>query len=300
MLTFPIRQIFIEGPDCSGKTTLIKKIHDATNYRFHINDRSLVSRKIFSELYDRKTPRVNEDFHLEISNLNNVFIFLLPDFSVVEERFLERGDDIHQDISSIKNVYEAFDLEFKKLKDLPNVMFYCWPNTSEIAKHVSRDLISRENSSVEDVSSQITSFVECIGGESYPLEFSLYDDCSFNSVDPSSMLYKPEVEYYCGIYSKIHKKIDNELAGNNEYKRVEDEMSRRFVYSDDSCISFIQVSIRNSLMDFHTVFRSTDVKTTFPFDLKFLYFLGSTCYQKFSDSCNSVRFRFSLNSAHIL
>jgi deoxyadenosine/deoxycytidine kinase len=300
MLTFPTRHIFIEGPDCAGKTTLIKKIHNLTDYKFHISDRSSVSRKIFSELYDRNIPCVYDDFHLELSNLNNIFIFLLPSFEIVKERFLKRGDDIHKDVESLVSVYDAFEREIKNIKAFPNVMVYSWPDTTEIAKHVSRDLLPRENLQIEDISKCVFEFVSCAGGESYPLEFTIYDDCSFSSVDNSAMLYKPEIEYYCGIYAKIHKKIDDELTGNNEYSRVESEKSRRFVYSDDSCISFIQVSIRNGLMDFHTVFRSTDVKTTFPFDLKFLYFLGSTCYKKFNNYCYNVRFRFSLNSAHIL
>jgi hypothetical protein len=95
MLTFPTQNLFIEGSDCAGKTTLIRKIHDITGYRRHIHDRSQISRKIFADLYQRNLDNLESDFHLEISNLNNRFVFLYPDFETVKDRFLKRGDEIH-------------------------------------------------------------------------------------------------------------------------------------------------------------------------------------------------------------
>jgi len=96
MLTFPTRNLFIEGPDCSGKTTLIKSIHSLTNYRWHIHDRSQISRAIFAKMYSRSIPYLESDLHMEICDLNNRFIFVLPDFSIVRERFDKRGSQITQ------------------------------------------------------------------------------------------------------------------------------------------------------------------------------------------------------------
>ena len=31
-----IKNVFIEGPDCSGKTTVINKIHKNTNYKYNL------------------------------------------------------------------------------------------------------------------------------------------------------------------------------------------------------------------------------------------------------------------------
>ena len=89
-----------------------------------------------------------------------------------------------------------------------------------------------------------------------------------------SMDYEPEKRNIMKKYTiTFHEKISNELSGNNEYNRIESiSNSRRFVYTDDSCISFIQLSIRNKKMDFHVVIRSSDVENIFPHDLKFLYY----------------------------
>ena len=35
--------INIEGPDCSGKTTLYNRLHKETNFKYNIQDRSCMS-----------------------------------------------------------------------------------------------------------------------------------------------------------------------------------------------------------------------------------------------------------------
>jgi hypothetical protein len=300
MLTFPTRSLFIEGPDCAGKSTLIKKIHAVSNYEWHIQDRSQISRKIFAELYARQAGNINSDLHCELSNLNNRFVLLLPGQSVINKRFLERGDDFHKDLKSIGEVYSIFKNKFKFLRMLPNTMMYSRSDTDEIASIVFAHLNIVERCMIREVSDQVLRFVECNNNESYSLEFTLYDDGEFEEASETILDHKSESDYYNEIFSKLHTKISDELRGENEYKRVEDFRSRRFVYTDDTCISFIQIAIRDRVMDFHVVIRSTNVKDIFPYDIKFLYYLASTCYNRFADSCDKVRMRFNLNSAHII
>ena len=45
--------ICLEGPDCSGKTTLFNNIHKATNYKYNIQDRSCLSMYVFACMYNR-------------------------------------------------------------------------------------------------------------------------------------------------------------------------------------------------------------------------------------------------------
>lgn len=300
MLTFPITNLFIEGPDCSGKTTLVSDIHKKSGYRWHIHDRSQISRRAFAMFYNRDIKNLDEDFHFEISNLNNRFIFLLPDFKEIKKRFEKRGDEIHTTIESMRAVYAAFCNAHSEILGYPNVLS-CYSNRIEDAADkliVSLDL--SERAMLKEVSDQVFSFVQFNGGESYPLQFTLYDSGNFEESTRESMDYEPEREYYEKIYKGLHEKISRELDGQNEYNRREDSTSRRFVYTDDSCISFIHLAIRKRVMDFHVVIRSSDTKLTFEHDLKFLYYLASTCYDLFNDECDRVRLRFNLNSAHIV
>jgi len=297
MITLPTKTLFVEGPDCSGKTTLIQKIHHSTGYRWHIFDRSQISRSIFSKLYGRDIDNMDFSLHEEISNLNNRFIILIPPFDVIEERFNRRGDEIHEDITSMKNVYDAFNRESHFLNTLPNIEI-CKSDVD--VELLVLDLKLSERCSLNGISGMVAEFVDaCPNKESYPLSFTLYDDGEFKDADASVLDFEPEREYYNMIRTSLLRKIDRELDGDNEYGRVEDLKSRRFVYSDSSCISFIQVAIRDDVMDFHCVIRSSDVERIFPHDLKFLYFLSSECFKKLGGA-KRVRMRFNLNSAHII
>jgi len=300
MLKFPTKNLFIEGPDCSGKTTLVRNIHKLTNYKWHIHDRSQVSRDLFASMYDRKLQFLKDDLHMEVSDLNNRFIFMLPDFSVIEQRFAARGDEIHDDLVSIRRVYDAFVKTYELYSGYPNVTPCLSIATPMQCEGIISSLNIIEELSLEGISNQVTRFVEFSGGESYPLQFTLYDDCRFEEASSDSMLHDTEADYYKRIYNGLHEKIDRELRGENEYNRTEDFSSRRFIYTDNSCISFIHLSIREDLMDFHVVIRSSDTEKIFPHDLKFLYYLASTCYERFKDKCCLARLRFNLNSAHII
>jgi len=300
MLTFPINTMFIEGPDCSGKTTLIESIHDMTNYMWHVMDRSQFSRNVFAKFYSRNTKNATYDFHNEISNLNNRYFILLPGIQVVRQRFKLRGDKIHN-LRSLEMVYKAFEKESEILRGYPNVtVINSNADSIEIGQRLIASSVLSERPQIREISDQVLMLVKAKGNESYPVQFTLYDDGKFEEASDSCFDYEPEKEYYEGIYDKLHKKISNELEGKNEYNRVEDFKSRRFVYTDDSCISFIQVAIRDSVMDFNVVVRSTNVKDTFPYDLRFLYYLASTCFKRFDNHCKTARLRFNLNSAHVI
>ena len=300
MITFPIRNLFIEGPDCSGKTTLIRNIHDSTGYKFHIHDRSQISRKIFSDLYERNLDFIDDDLHLELSNLNNRFVFLLPSFDIIRERYTQRGDDFHSDLSSIREVYDAFLDSKSKFNGYPNVRYYLTPDTRTLIHGIMFQIDAMGEKNILDIAEEVTQFVNFSGGESYPLSFTIYDDGKFENADSNILKYEPEAKYYEKIFTSLHDKITNELDGKNEYNRREDHSSRRFVHTNDSCISFIQVAVRDDILDFHVVIRSSDVKRVFLYDMVFLYYLASTCFERFNDRCSLARLRFNLNSAHII
>ena len=78
----PIDYIFIEGPDCSGKTTLYEMIHKETGYKWNIQDRSSLSMLVYAKLYKRDTFIEVERLHKELNDLNNkIVILLLANFS---------------------------------------------------------------------------------------------------------------------------------------------------------------------------------------------------------------------------
>jgi len=301
MLTFPINMISIEGPDLSGKTTLISDIHSKTNYRWHLMDRSKMSRMIFAKMYDRDVIQTTREFYEEVSNLNNRYVFLMPTFDVLKERYKHRGDEIHT-IDSLKESYDLFFKEFSNLPVLSNV----YGIMNGASNRLSNMVIDYHNCiekhlSLSEIYGQVQNFVKHFPNkECNQLTFTLHDNGDFKESDIASMSEKSEKEYYCHIYNTLMNKIDDEQAGKNPYERKEGIDSRRYVFTEDTCISMIHILNRGGVLDIRFVCRSTDINNKFEHDLKFLYFIASECWSLLGEGCNFCRMHFTLNSAHIL
>jgi len=302
MMRFPSTMVILEGPDLSGKTSLYNEIHKLTKFHWNIQDRSSLSMLVYADLYDRDCFRHRENHQKEIYDLNNRMIFLLPPFSEIERRFRLRGDEI-QDLTSLQRVYDLFYSRFTGLLYHPNVYCLIDGDSDKNAMKVVNYLNKLEMLSLSDIARFIQRFADsCPRNEATPLTFTLYDDGEFSELDDMILETPGEEEYYQKIVNSILEKIRNELAGKNEYNLVQNLSSRRFVYTDDACISFIQSVYRDHILDMHFVLRSTDVKNKLKSDLKFLYYLTKRVYDEFqlNQENNAVRMRFNLNSAHIL
>ena len=302
MFYFPIRNVFIEGPDCSGKTTLISNIHKKSSYRWHLFDRSQISRGIFASMYDRNLPFAELHEREELSDLNNVYIFLVPPWSVIKSRFFMRGDDIHN-IHSLKRVYESFSSKLNLVKDLPNVSDLSDISQNKLCEKSISSLEKRENLSLDKISGYVYDFCKAQpSGESISLQFSIIDDGKFEDANSDILNHDEESIYYNRILNSTKKKIEDEFAGNNEYNKPQNIFSRRFVYTEDTCISMVHALYRENALEVNFTLRSTNVEKTFPHDLKFCYFLSSEIYKQLGliPKANACVVRFVLNSAHIV
>jgi len=305
MIKLPAHNIFVEGPDCSGKTTLIKNVHDSTGYRWHLMDRSQISRRIFAKMYNRDLPGIRSDYKREIFDLNNVFIILVPEWKIIQERFSKRGDEIH-DIDSLKNVYDAFSAECGSLLDMPNVRIV--PSHYLSSPEKTRDYLislveSRENISLSRISEEISMLARASPRrEATGISLRFFEDTGFENVDSSILKTPSEREYYESIFYGMMKKIEDEISGKNEYNLVQTASSRRFIYTNDSCISLIHATARDKILDIHAVMRSTNVTEKLENDLNFIYYLSSQIFNRLGvmTDLESVQVRLNFNSAHIL
>jgi hypothetical protein len=301
VISFPVKNVFIEGPDCSGKTTLIRDIHKESGYRWHLMDRSQISRMIFARMNGRNIPFIEDHFKSELYNLNNLFVFLLPPWNEISRRFGIRGDEIH-DIKSLRCVYENFQATTGRLIHYPNVMCFQDISKDKNTQQLKNKIISYEKTKISEISNKVIGFAaECPRNEATDLSFTIYDDGMFDEADAKILDQKDELEYYRSILSGFLTKIENEKKGINEYHLPQENSSRRFVYVNESCISFIQAVVRDGVLDMHFVLRSTDVINKMKHDLNFLYYLTSETYKKLDLSQNyKAKMRFYLNSAHML
>jgi len=300
MIKRPIDYIFLEGPDLSGKTTLYESIHKLSDYRWNIQDRSALSMLVHARYYERDTFRHVEQLRSELFNLNNLTILLLPKWDVIIKRFSDRGDAI-QNLSSLKKIYNLFSEAAEELKHYPNFIIMSEAIDDQSVRYLLNQISYYEDSDTRSITNNCVAACaasenkECIG-----LNFTLFDDGSFEDVDTGDLLYEKEVDYYQEILESIKDKIVKELSGENEYSREETKDSRRFIYTSNSCISLAHFLLRKDGLDCKYFLRSSNVKDTLNYDINFLKFLSSEIYKILNAQGTFCRMSFIINSGHIL
>ena len=114
--------------------------------------------------------------------------------------------------------------------------------------------------------------------------------------------YHKEKEYYQKIENTVFNKIKAEMRGENEYERKEGLDSRRYIYTDNSCISLAHFLIRDGHMDTKFFLRSSNVKETLRYDLNFIKHLTAEVFRYFKcdrqgDYC---KIEIVINSTHVI
>ena len=199
--------------------------------------------------------------------MNNKLVILLPEFEIIQDRYEARGDEI-QTLEDVKVLHDEFANYAEALARLPNVLVISDASDS-VTKKVSEAFSSDEIASLDEIAKMVFDYASASKHyEASPLSFTIYDDGKFLEAEPSVMEYESEKEYYNQILTTMIQTIHDELAGKNPYNRVESVYSRRFIYTDDACISLIHASYRENILDMHFVLRSSEVAATFKHDFK--------------------------------
>ena len=94
-------------------------------------------------------------------------------------------------------------------------------------------------------------------------------------------------------------KINDELSGKNEYNRIENINSRRFIYTSNTCISLIQCLIRDNFFDIKVFLRSSNAKDSLYYDINFIKFLSKKIYDHLKLKNHLCRYNVTINSCHI-
>ena len=298
----PIDYIFIEGPDCSGKTTLYEMIHKESGYSWNIQDRSALSMLIHAKYYGRDTFNHVEQLKRELYNLNNQLIICLPDWKVIVERFQKRGDPI-QNITSLKKLYDLFDEAANEFQNYPNVTVIRKIVDESLVKELVNQYREIESSPMINLdNAAIQLALTKSNNEVLGLNFVHYDTGDFSDIAPTLLNYEKEKEYYQKIENAVFDKIKSEMRGENEYGRKEGLDSRRYIYADNSCISLAHFLIRDDHMDAKFFLRSSNVKNTLKYDLNFIKHLTSEVFRYFKcdRQGNYCRIQVMINSGHII
>ena len=289
--------IVLEGPDCSGKSTLFRYIHNKTNFKYNIIDRSFLSRYVYSKFYKRHDASFwYEKMHEEIKSLNTLIVILCPSEDVLLERLKSRGDE-YQDENSlieVKRIFEEVGRYY--LSHLPNVLFIESLDAEENYKKVIdrlRDLNTCKGSDLVK-NLVINSFKNEV------VDVSLTENINIDTLDFNVLNFPQEKEYYENIISKMIIKIQKELMGLNEYRVPQKIDSRRFIYTDDSCISMIHALFRDQKLNVVANLRSSNMTKTFWADYEFLKILTYYIAKEMNVNDHILQLTINIRSAHLV
>ena len=289
--------INIEGPDCSGKTTLYNALHKATDFKYNIQDRSCISMFVYAKMYKRATDIWFNKILDDLKRLDTLNIVLLPSEETILKRLAERGDDF-QDRKSILLVRKHF-------RNVAKIGFGMFPNVLVLEEDNLEENVNKSLSfinSLNDMPGQelIKSLVYN-SGRNELVDVQCKEVVDRKSLDYEVLDFPQEKEYYFNITQELTKKIFKEFSGLNEYKTPQKHDSRRFIYTDDSCISMIHALWRNNKLNVSATLRSSNVSKTLWADYEFLKILSVRVADEMSlPEDVGIELTVNIRSAHVV
>ena len=289
--------INIEGPDCSGKTTLYNRLHKETDFRYNIQDRSCMSMFVYSKMYNRDTTTWFNKILDDLKCLDTLNIVLLPSEAVILKRLAERGDEF-QDTTSIVEVRNYF-------RNLVKMGFGSYPNVLVLE---SDDLESNVKSSLEFIDSlnampgqELIKSLVFNSGRNELVNVQCKEVVDRSQLDYTVLNFPQEKEYYNKIETELLNTLFREFTGLNERGEAQKHNSRRFIYTDNSCISMIHSLWRQNELDVSATLRSSNVTTTLWADYEFLKILSVKIAREMSlpEDC-MINLTVNIRSAHIV
>ena len=291
-----------DGTDKVGKDTLIAAFHKATGYQYSAINRwsgtSYAYAKFWKRDLDFKSYLLQD---LEIMN-SGLLIYLEASDAVIARRFFETAEkDIPLDrLQELKAYYEEY------LAKTP--LFYVRINTDKpIEDCVSQiqaaiELFEHESivDKVKRLQKAILAFGDDVSGtkelRNIKLEFT--DNTEFKGLksyihDNNLLLHSEWPEYQV-----ISANIRNIIRLKLDYFKSQDIYSRQFVHHSDSCISFVQILLRNNVLEMIVHMRSCNAVKNLLMDLYALNQIWQVVHSYYARQ-SAYKMTIYISSAHI-
>ena len=108
-------KIYLDGPDLTGKTTLINKLNKATSYVHYIGDRSPLSCLVYNKFYNRNQGLEDQIRSGLKEDKDNIVLVITHDCDdELNKRYDNRGDEL-QTVKTIKQINSLYVEQLKYL-----------------------------------------------------------------------------------------------------------------------------------------------------------------------------------------
>ena len=272
-------QIVFEGPDCSGKTTqyqkIWKKVQSDNDFDVLLNDRGLLSILVYGKLNGRfDNIKEREQEFISYLNDNIVFYFDIGEDELFK-RYSDRGDEF-QDWFTIHNaskVYREYSLRFAHHRNFWIIKASWTPERigEKIcsALDMYKDFLLKPDHQIGTAMTALENFGSDFNNTKELINYKMDFDLNNSEIDKwaDKDLYQGlenvndypqlEIDSYKFQLAKFKKKIESELSGY--YGKKENKFSRRFVFTDDECLSYVHILNRNDMLYVNVNFRSSNI-----------------------------------------
>lgn len=278
--------IAVDGLDRVGKSSLIKALHELTNYKYQIVDRFTGSTYAYGKLRDRDIDYEaifeNEKALMSIGKVFVVIVSADTDVIVKRMKATDEKDIEIADIDKLKELYSEYSL----LTPL-NVIRIDTTNDSptECAEKVL-SMINSHSISLTDIISRAKKHVEIFGKKVRNTREVLNYHVNFeSSLEPLSYMIESFIRDLNDIYPKLllteiyakqdseeyfYRRIKESLIHEMKkalFEQKDSEFSRRFSFSSNECIQSLHLIFRDETAFCNVYIRSSNVKDILPFDV---------------------------------
>ena len=272
-----INSVYIEGCDLSGKTTQFKELwkllQENKNYSIDLHDRSYFSVLCYGEYYNRYSKEEIEtikDNLLHLLNNNRIIFYIKVSVEELIKRYELRLEKKNiSEVLGIKEVYDKYAEIFNKHYNFHII------DDKTTEQDISKTIMHLMNTLNPVIFCNFNTIIENFGknikNTKEIVNFCMYEELAYDSIKQLSknlyynlhklkeknINYILEYDSYEYMFSAFKKKIESEISGY--YGKKQDIEGRRFVFTDDECLSFLHIMFRNKELIVNAHFRSSNV-----------------------------------------
>lgn len=316
--------IFLEGCDLSGKSTTFKslweKMQKYNNFNLFLSDRSLLSILCYGEFYNRYNDNQLNDLYNNVLQFlfnDNIIFYIKNTEEEIRNRYSDRGDE--RDIEDIIGVKAVYDKYSEKLKHHFN--FYEIDSNGLNTEQISQIILQKYNDIISsNIETKINKYNDIIDNygvivkntkevvninikhdetiENFNKNYKNYSDFSnyenFKNIIDEKFI-ELEIYSYAFQLNKFFKKVSDVMSNYNS--KNEDIFSRKFIFTDDECLSFLHVMYRDNIVYVNINFRSSNIKLL-NIDIMSIYYMVNFFIKKINTTVNIIKFNINISSLH--
>jgi len=305
--------IIFSGVDKTGKDTLIRKVHELTNYKYPIINRFTESTYAYGKFRKRKL-NYDKIFEVEDAIYENFDVYLIYLYAS-KENLKRRIINTHEKDITISDVEKLERYYDEYLRKTP--FKYIKINTDKTIEENAReivDFIENDNDTILEKIKKLVANVKNRGSEVlntlekhnvritfdykkedlYGIINELYNYYLENTGRDADTIVQYENYYY--------NRIKHSLLHNVKKILLEQKQSlhnRQMIYTSNECISCIHLLKRSDKLLVNVYIRSSNVTEVLPLDLISLISIIDDVINEFNIDVKIIEFDIFIGSAHV-